>query len=133
MPTKIRKFGTLFLNDQPYIVDPNGLMDMPSGSISIQDTVRGMSLEWLEYDDQLVSKSPLLRFAFHPALLKNHLAGGQEVCLEDVRYEIRLPIAGTANVPSLDDRWFRLGQPVFSLGDKASALCLGIRNEPPQG
>ena len=99
MPTKIRKFGTLFLNDQPYIVDPNGLMDMPSGSISIQDTVRGMSLEWLEYDDQLVSKSPLLRFAFHPALLKNHLAGGQEVCLEDVRYEIRLPIAGTANVP----------------------------------
>ena len=43
MPAKIRKFGTLFLNDQPYIVDPNGLMDMPSGSISIQDTVRGMS------------------------------------------------------------------------------------------
>ena len=81
MPAKIRKFGTLFLNDQPYIVDPNGLMDMPSGSISIQDTVRGMSLEW------------------------------------------------TANVPSLDDRWFRLGQPVFSLGDKASALCLGIRNK----
>lgn len=129
MPTKIRKFGTLFLDDQPYIVDPNGLMDMPNGSISIQDTVRGMPLEWLEYDDQLVSKSPLLRFASHPALLKNHLAGGQEVCLEDVRYEIRLPIAGTANVPSLDDRWFRLGQPVFSLGDRASALCLGIRKK----
>ena len=54
MPTKIRKFGTLFLNDQPYIVDPNGLMDMPSGSISIQDTVRGMSLEWLEYDLSLI-------------------------------------------------------------------------------
>ncbi len=65
----------------------------------------------------------------HPVLLRNHLAGGSEVCLEDVRYEVRLPIAGTANLPSLDDRWFRLGQPVFSMGDNASALCLGIRKK----
>lgn len=124
MPVKIRKLGTLFLDDQPYIVDPNGLMDMSNESISIEDTVRGMAIEWLEYDDQLVARSPLLRFASHLALLKNHLAGGSEVCLEDVRYEVRLPIAGTANLPSLDDRWFRLGQPVFSMGDKASALSL---------
>lgn len=41
MPVKIRKLGTLFLDDQPYIVDSSGLMDMSNGSISIKDTVRG--------------------------------------------------------------------------------------------
>ena len=61
MPVKIRKLGTLFLDDQPYIVDPNGLMDMSNERISIEDTVRGMAIEWLEYDDQLVARSPLLR------------------------------------------------------------------------
>lgn len=129
MLVKIRKLGTLFLDDQPYIVDSSGLMDMSNGSISIKDTVRGIAIEWLEYDDQLVARSPLLRFASHPVLLRNHLAGGSEVRLEDVRYEVRLPIAGTANLPSLDDRWFRLGQPVFFMGDNASALCLGIRKK----
>lgn len=128
MRTQIRKFGTLFLEDQPYLVDSKYPLCSGQGSISIQDTEPGMAIEWVEYDDLLVSKTPLLTMVAYQNLLDNHLAGDYEICLEGVRYEVRLPIAGRPEAPSLDDQWFRGGYPLFDL-DKSSAQCLGIRRK----
>lgn len=59
MRAQIRKFGTLFLEDQPYLVDPKYPLCGGQESISIQDTEPGMAIEWVEYD-QGHRASPLL-------------------------------------------------------------------------
>lgn len=107
METKLKKFGTLFIDDKPYqtsdIIAPT---ELDGRKVEIGDTVPGFEIEWVENHGIYVPRMPLCCQVSYQDLWYMSGKDGIRVSIDHDLYEMRLPTLGYPQKPSTDDRWF---------------------------
>lgn len=107
METKLKKFGTLFIDDKPYqtsdIIVPT---ELDGRKVEIGDTVPGFEIEWVENHGIYIPRMPLCSHVSYQDLWYMSGKDGIRVSIDHDLYEMRLPTLGYSKKPSPDDRWF---------------------------
>lgn len=108
METRLKKFGTLFIDNKPYqtsdIVAPT---ELDGRKMEIGDTVPGFEIEWVENHGIYVPRMPLCSHISYQDLWYMSGKDGLRVSIDHDLYEMRLPTLGYPKNPSPDDLWFR--------------------------
>ena len=92
METKLKKFGTLFIDDKPYqtsdIIVPT---ELDGRKVEIGDTVPGFEIEWVENQRHLYPRMPLCSHVSYQDLWYMSGKDGIRVSIDHDLYEMRLP------------------------------------------
>lgn len=105
MGVKVRKFGTLYLGQDPVTPFFSTFTTVGGKDIRICDSLPDQEIEWVEYDGLLMARTPLLtRVSFKDLALRN-LVLGEIVHIDGKDYELRLLRGGRQAMPSEDDLW----------------------------